>query len=560
LTEPHQGGRVSRRSLQHALALTLIALAVGYLFFALLDRHGFLAHDGLDGYLRTQQYLKEIQGGHVPPQLFPDAISGGGYAFPRFYPPLGYLVAAFLAWITQDVVLGYHLALFLSVLASGWAMYFTIVVLTEMPALALFAALAYVSFPYRVTDVLQRAALAEAWTFVWYPLVFAGAWRVIQGRRVPAYLPVSVAGLALTHPTSALYAFCLFLAIGLLARRHVARDAIARLVLAGIVAVGLIVWWVLPETKDIKTVWAGDPVFMWARPTFADSNRASVPFLVDADTAPNGLHLNLGLIGLVLLGATIGSVLALRHRAPAIDRRLYRLGLALSMSWWGIVAFMLAPLPALMVLPTIFAYIQFPWRLLGLAGFVACTGAALVLASTARSRIFSIAGILVGVGLVCAIPQDRRDVNRKPEWTSATVTEIGRGPYSVKGYTILGEYLPREASIEEINDRIRAGPVGTEGIEVGSWRRSGSGWLADVQAARPGQLVLPVVCYGLYRVFDGDETIPYHSDKGLLAVSLTAGTHHLRVTRHLPLVNRIGIAISALTILVAVLLRYRGFG
>jgi len=274
------------RLVGHGLALAVIAAAVGYLFSALLSRQGFLAHDGLDGYLRTQQYLKEIQGGHIPPQLFPDAISGGGYGFPRFYPPLGYFVASFLAWVAQDVVLGFHLALFLSVLASGWAMYFAMVVLTEEPAFALFAALAYVSFPYRVTDVVQRAALAEAWTFVWYPLVFAGAWRVIKGRRVPAYLPLSIAGLLLTHPTTALYACCLFVAIGLLARRHVALGDAVRLAMAGVVGIGLTVWFVLPQTRDLKTVWAGDPEYMWARPTFADSNRATIPLLADSYTAP----------------------------------------------------------------------------------------------------------------------------------------------------------------------------------------------------------------------------------------------------------------------------------
>ena len=535
------------------VALAVISVAVGYLFFALLSSHGFLAHDGLDGYLRTQQYLKEIESGNVPPQLFPDAISGGGYAFPRFYPPLGYLIASFLAWVTGDIVLGYHLALFLSVLASGWVMYFAILALTENRAVGLFAALAYVSFPYRITDVLQRAALAEAWTFIWYPLVFAGAWRVIQGRQVPVYLPVSVAALLLTHPTTALYASCLFLALGLLARRHVARRDTLRLIGAAVVGLGLTIWFFLPEARDIKTVWAGDPVFMWARPTFADSNRATVPLLADTWAAPNGLHLNAGWIALLLLVATIGSIRLLRNRAPAIDRRLYRLGLALSVSWWGIVAFMLAPLPALTILPTAFAYIQFPWRLLGLCGFVACMATALLVAAVTDSRPAKICAVLVGLALVGAIPQARLAVDRRPEWTSASVTAIGMGPYSVKGYTILGEYLPLDAPIEEINDRVQAGPLGTEGVKIVSWRKSGSDWLVDVDAAQAGTLTLPLVCYDLYRITgDGKETISYHSDHGLLALSLSEGTHRFLVSRRLPLINRIAIAISALTAIAGV--------
>jgi len=232
--------------------------------------------------------------------------------------------------------------------------------------------------------------------------------------------------------------------------------------------------------------------------------------------------LNAGLIGLALLATTFGSVLVLKHRGPAIDRRLYRLGLALSASWWGIMAFMIAPLPALRILPTAFAYIQFPWRLLGLCGFVACTATTLLIAGASRSPRTRIGAVLAGVALVAAIPQDRRAVDRRSEWTSAGVTALGMGPYSIKGYTILGEYLPRDAQIEQINERVRAGPVGTEGIEVLSWRKASSDLLVDVHASRAGELTLPLVHYDLYRVIgDGKEMIPYRSDHGLVALSLS---------------------------------------
>jgi hypothetical protein len=547
------------RSVHHGAALILIAVAGGYLFAALLSRQGFLAHDGLDGYLRTQQYLKELRSGHIPPQLFPDGISGGGYAFPRFYPPLAYLVAAFLAWATGDVVLGYHLALFISVLASGWAMYFAITVLIEEPAFALFAALAYVSFPYRVTDVLQRAALAEAWTFVWYPLVFAGAWRVIKGHRVPAYLPLSVAGMVLTHPTTALYAWCLFLAIGLLARRHVTRRDALRLVAAGLAGIGLTVWFLLPQIHDIETVWAGDPKFMWATPAFAHANRMTIPMLLDYFAAPNGLHLGIGVIGFAMVPVAIGSLLILKNKAPVIDRRLFRLGLALVVSWFGLVAFTISPYPALRVLPTAFAYIQFPWRLLGLCGFIACTATVLLIAAAARSDYVRIGVVVAGVILVGAIPSERRDVMRRPEWTSQSVTDIAKGPYSVKGYTVLAEYLPREAPIEQINERVLAGPKGTTGIEVVSWRRSGSDWVVAVNAVQAGDLTLPLIYYDVYSIGEGKETVPYRSDRGLVALSLSGGTHHLRVTRRLPLINCVAITISSLTVLLTFMLRYRGF-
>src|SRR5690349_3120394 len=144
------------------VALATVAAIALLLYHPLLTRHALEVHDSLDTYLRADGYLRELREGHVPPQLFATAISGGGYALPRFYPPLGYAVATLLAAPTGDVVLGVHLALLLSVIASGWAMYHLMRTLTGDIGLALLAAVLYMTFPYRFTDVLQRSAVAES--------------------------------------------------------------------------------------------------------------------------------------------------------------------------------------------------------------------------------------------------------------------------------------------------------------------------------------------------------------------------------------------------------------
>ncbi len=69
----------------------------------------------------------------------------------------------------------------------------------------------------------------------------------------------------------------------------------------------------------------------------------------------------------------------------------------------------------------------------------------------------------------------------------------------------------------------------------------------------------PLVCYLVYRIVRRGPC-QYRSDHGLIALRLSSGTHHLRVTRRLPLINSIAIAISGVTLLLALLVRYRGFG
>ena len=529
--------------LRHPALLALLTLVVLALFHPLLTRHALEVHDSLDTYLRADGYLRELGAGHVPPQLFADAVSGGGYALPRFYPPLGYLVAAALAAPTGDVVLGVHLALLLSVVASAWAMYLLVHALTGRAGIAALGALLYVTFPYRFTDALQRSAVAESWTFVWFPLLFAGAWQAIRGGRVPWYFALSVAALLLTHTTTALYFAVVCAAVALLARRYVPASVTRRLVLETVVGIALAGWFLVPQVWYLPGVQAADPVFMWATPEHADQNRLTIDLLVHRFPAPNGLDLGVGLLGAAL---PLVALLRRRVRKPgALDPRVSRLGLALALTWVACLAFMIAPMPALMVLPASFAYIQFPWRLLGLAGFLAATAVALMAAELRRATRAAVAVLAAAVTLGAALPPSHRRVPTNAEWTTADVVAIGRGSYSRLGYTILGEYLPRGEPADSVNARIQSAPEASAGTQVLAWRRAGSGWTAEVQSGPAGEVTLPLVGYDVYRVVDQQGTrLATRAAGGLLSVRVSQGRHELEVTRRRTGVELAGLALS----------------
>ena len=222
---------------------------------------------------------------------------------------------------------------------------------------------------------------------------------------------------------------------------------------------------------------------------------------------------------------------------------------------------MIAPLPALLVLPAPFAYIQFPWRLLGLAGFLATTAVTLQAAALAPSRRGAGAALAIGVLLSVATPAVWRDVPKDPTWTSANVVEIGKGSYSVKGYTILGEYLPKDAPPDSIAERVRrvaAEPPGTNRL---SWTAEGGDWVARLTAEPTREVVLPLVYYDLYRVSDGHgRRLPARSDGGLLAVRADSGAGVVRISRTRTTVELVGLGLSGLGILALLLLRWMPAG
>src|SRR5207244_876935 len=228
------------------LMLVLIAGASCFLYAALFSRFPLTTHEGLETYIRTHQYLQELGHGHWIPQVFPAAVRGAGSAFPSFYPPFAHMTTVALSFVLRDVVRGVNISLLFSVVLSGWAMYFCIVVLTRNKPVALAAALLYISFPYRFVDVFVRGALAESWSFVWFPLILAGTWRAIADRRTPWYLPVAWAGLVLTHLPTALYFGFPYGILLLLGLWRAAWRVAAGLAAAFVLALGLTAWFLVP--------------------------------------------------------------------------------------------------------------------------------------------------------------------------------------------------------------------------------------------------------------------------------------------------------------------------
>jgi hypothetical protein len=314
-------------------------------------------------------------------------------------------------------------------------------------------------------------------------------------------------------------------------------------------------WFLVPMLHYLPTVWAVDRRFMWATPEFADGNRLTVDLLIGRVLAPNGLYLGEGALLMVL------PLLALVcwRRAPeegALDPRVTRLAFGLTLTWVALIAFMIAPLPALLVLPAPFAYIQFPWRLLGLTGFLASTAVAILAAGLAPSGRRAWIALGLGILIVATAPRVIPRVQVHPPWRSPDVIAIGLGPYGERGYTILGEYLPRPWTPDSIYARVKRGPAGTPGVRVRSWRSDGDAWVAEIDGERAGEAILPLVYYDFYRVVDSKgQLLAPHTSGGVMALRLDAGRHVLRIHRVRTPVEVAGLALSAAAGIVFLLLR-----
>jgi hypothetical protein len=207
-----QADASTRRTARHETYLHIGLLVVLSLLCSWpLLMHGApdLSHDGVDHARWAKQFATQFWRGDLFPRWFTDINGGFGGPSGFFYPPLtSYASALFWPVLSAHdpggwLAAGYALAL--AQILSGVAAYWWLRSLVA-PRAALLGAAVYAIAPYHLAlDVYVRGASAEAWVFVWFPLVLLSAEALLRRSRwaLPS-VALSYALAVLSHPTTAL--------------------------------------------------------------------------------------------------------------------------------------------------------------------------------------------------------------------------------------------------------------------------------------------------------------------------------------------------------------------
>lgn len=149
---------------------------------------------------RLYLYDSAIKDGQMPPRIVSELGFGFGYPLFVFYPPMVYMLGEVVHQLGFNFVNSIKIVFFLSILLSGYAMYFFVKKYLGNLAATL-SALFWVLLPYRAIDVYVRGALSEAFAFVWVPIVFMTFLNLAerQNRKNVATCAVAISGLLLTH-------------------------------------------------------------------------------------------------------------------------------------------------------------------------------------------------------------------------------------------------------------------------------------------------------------------------------------------------------------------------
>jgi len=456
--------RSIRIPLDPYLVLTLILslFAIGPL---LQPGYYWGAHDARSHVYFLFEFTQSIQDGILWPRWGPDWAFGYGYPFWNIYGPLAYYVGAGVHSLGLDVVSAVKVVFGLSVLGSAAAMYLFMRRLLGRPA-GLVAGLVYVYVPYHLFDLYVRAALSEAVSFVFIPLVLWGFFELIVRPRLNVVVGTALAyaglvlssnavGLLLMTPTIGLLVVWLMLlrlrderlkaserALGAAFKRLV-RSSVPPALSLGL-GIGLLGMFLLPLILEYNFVrvdqwtggryaFGGDFVYFFQLFSPRWGFGASIPGPDDE------VGFQLGLVPVALF---VLSFLAVPRIAEPSGRRTVRFFQVMVL----VVAFLMTPASAWVwrTIP-LSSLAQFPWRL----------------------GVLTTTGLAVAAGAIVACETDDRGVSASRQNTEYGLAESIPSSYALltvdlllvilTALIILGSYPYLRAEVRDPNPN--EGPV-----------------------------------------------------------------------------------------------------
>jgi hypothetical protein len=417
-----------------AAAIVLLAWpAIHWLFWP-----GYLStYDGIYHLTRMIEVDSLVRQGVLYPRWFPDFGQGHGYPIFNFFPPFGYLLTELPALIVRDLPLAIQLSMAASMVVSGWGMYLLARELGSRPAAAVAAAAFYLYFPYHVQDVYTRGGMPELWAMAWLPWL---AWAQVRAAWQPGAVRIGLAGLlgALevgTHNILAVFMLPLSLALSLLFAPPKRQAWLAAAACSGLALLLSTGYW-LPAVAEARLTHVQQLAGDWLRYHAFD-----LPKLVDpVFFAPYGDQVYK--LTALEAGFIAGLLVLLAWRATRSPRRLPLLGLlgltllvVFGLTSWSVWLWTHIPL---------MGYIQFPWRLLILLGFVASAMAAAAGGWHRFSWIpLGAVAAALAVGSLGQVPTGRFATTPPLDARSLQTQEFGS---ALDGVAIESEYQPATSS------------------------------------------------------------------------------------------------------------------
>lgn len=460
--------------------------------------------DDLCYHLARIEGLKDgILDGQIPVNIQPDGLSENGY-LNALYPYLFLYIGAFLRICRVSIGLSYKVLIFLANLGSAVCAYVAVKSMCRSRRSVMLAVVLYTLMPYRFTNIFSRGDLGETLALIFWPLIIAGMYHILMGKREKwYYLVIGFSGILQSHILSAVFAavFCLITAL-VWCVRIVREKRYIEIGKAAGLSILLNMWYMAPflyyyfgENLNTETLrWSG-----YFEQSINPSN------LTQSFSPYNKQYFTLGLALLGCVGIGIIRYLCERDRERT-DQDGYLCYLLVAGCVFTYLITGYFPSKALLaneLFEKIVTMIQFPWRFLGPASACFVFVGAIGLSESRilkpyRSMIFT---LLIGLNLliIVSVPSD----NSHMPYENAEA-EASKGHESKLAANI-GLFYPHEWRIEGAgDDKLTFSVIVSEqsGASIHQYQKKGTKAAVVYTADKDCYIELPIQSYIGYRAYD----------------------------------------------------------
>lgn len=206
-----------------------------------------------------QSFYKNLRNGNLVPQWAGGLCGGYGCPVFLFEYVLPYYIGSFFHFLGFSYIASIKYLFIFSYITSGITMYlFAKSVFGKVGGFV--ASIFYLFAPYHLIDIHFRGSVGEVLSFVFIPLVFLFAKKIIETRKLHFFLlqAFSVGFLILTHTSTALIIFPLAFLYAMLVWTHKKTKKITDLLLLGeafLSGILLTTYYWLPALQELKYTW-----------------------------------------------------------------------------------------------------------------------------------------------------------------------------------------------------------------------------------------------------------------------------------------------------------------
>ncbi len=488
----------------------------------------FIGDDNFFHIARFETLMLSLREGTFPSYIDYDSFSNYGYLVKPFYPDFILIPFAALGNITSPSF-AYTFLLFTMSVLCGVFMYNFVRKVYGSSFVAAVASLLYTFSLYRLLDVYHRAALGEALSFTFVPIVFLGLYYIIAGDYKKWY--VIAIGFSLMIMTHLLSSFLLFITVGvflLIYHKRLLKEPkrIYYLIVAGAVSLVLVSYFIYPFLEQLISDKFYFQKFKMS-PYKTGQSSLEISAIFEGMVGGFGFkHVRYQLGALLILPLFLRLFIGKDHKAQLLKHtdNLVIIGIVLILLMSALAPWESRPLAYLSI-------IQFPWRLQEFISFFFSIAAAYYLYLFIKTKRYRAVAMLILILLTSiVITIDGRHFAAQDPGVRASPSPLQKNGLEVMGM----EYVPADTPsahilVEERGDSIISLHKNTS---VTNFKRDAGITRFDVSITGNDELELPLFYYKGYNAkLDGENISVNRSDLGLIKIPVThSGTVEVRYT------------------------------